>query len=58
MQALGSEAWLRLAVVLGSFFVVAVWEIARPRRSEEFDFRGRWLGNLTVYVVNAAILAS
>jgi sterol desaturase/sphingolipid hydroxylase (fatty acid hydroxylase superfamily) len=56
MQSLGSEAWLRLAVVFGSFFVVAVWEIAQPRRSEEFDFRGRWLGNLTVYVVNAAIL--
>ena len=56
MQPLGSEAWLRLAVVLGSFFIVAVWEIAQPRRSEELDFRGRWLGNLTVYVVNAAIL--
>jgi sterol desaturase/sphingolipid hydroxylase (fatty acid hydroxylase superfamily) len=46
-----------LALLLGGFFMVALWELYRPRRALDSPVTPRWLGNLAVYFINAALLA-
>jgi sterol desaturase/sphingolipid hydroxylase (fatty acid hydroxylase superfamily) len=46
-----------LALLLGGFFLVALWELFRPRRALGNPVTPRWLGNLAVYFINAALLA-
>jgi sterol desaturase/sphingolipid hydroxylase (fatty acid hydroxylase superfamily) len=51
-----NDASLRAAFLFGGFFLVAAWELVQPRRSEALDFHGRWLGNVTFYLVNSGLM--
>jgi sterol desaturase/sphingolipid hydroxylase (fatty acid hydroxylase superfamily) len=44
-------------LLLACFFLVAVWEVVRPRRSLENPITARWIGNLAVYLINGALFA-
>lgn len=46
-----------LALLFGSFFFVALWELFRSRRTLDSPVTPRWLGNLALYFINAALLA-
>lgn len=48
---------LALIVIVGSLFVVAVWEFFRPRRQREFRALSRRLGNLGIWLLGI-VLAS
>jgi sterol desaturase/sphingolipid hydroxylase (fatty acid hydroxylase superfamily) len=48
-----SEPVLRLAVFLGVFAMMAVWEVFAPKRAAP---RVRWVGNLGVAVVNTVLV--
>ena len=56
MQWATGDASLRAALLFGGFLLVAAWEMLQPRRSEVLDFRGRWFGNLTLYLVNSVLM--
>src|SRR5215467_14089690 len=45
-----------LALLFASFFLVALWELYWPRRRLEEPIGKRWLGNLALYFINAALL--
>jgi sterol desaturase/sphingolipid hydroxylase (fatty acid hydroxylase superfamily) len=53
---LGNEAGLRLAFFLGIFAVMALWEIAAPRRPLSVPKAGRWLNNLVLVAFNNLLL--
>ncbi|MBU2648628.1 sterol desaturase family protein, partial [bacterium] len=53
---LGNEATIRLSVFIGMFAVIALWEVVAPRRKLLESKRNRWLGNLSIVVVNTLIL--
>lgn len=47
-----SESMLRLGVFLGVFVLMALWEIAGPRRTRSVSRVRRWPGNLGVVLVD------
>jgi len=46
-----------VTLLLGCFFLVALWELFWPRRPLESSMLPRWLGNLAVYLTNGALIA-
>ena len=50
-------SWPSLALLFGCFFAVALWELYWPRRALDSPVGQRWIGNLAVYMINAAVLA-
>ena len=46
-----------VTLLLGCFFIVALWELFWPRRVLESAVLPRWLGNLAVYFINGALFA-
>jgi sterol desaturase/sphingolipid hydroxylase (fatty acid hydroxylase superfamily) len=58
MQAfiLAHEPGIRLAAFLGIFAVMAVWEIAAPRRALTVSKAWRWSSNLGVVALNTLLL--
>jgi sterol desaturase/sphingolipid hydroxylase (fatty acid hydroxylase superfamily) len=48
---------LGLILLYGCFFLVALWELSRPRRALDSAAAPRWLGNLAVYFINTALIA-
>jgi sterol desaturase/sphingolipid hydroxylase (fatty acid hydroxylase superfamily) len=46
-----------VTLLLGCFFLVALWELFWPRRVLESSVLPRWLGNLAVYFINGALFA-
>jgi sterol desaturase/sphingolipid hydroxylase (fatty acid hydroxylase superfamily) len=46
-----------VTLLLGCFFLVALWELFWPRRALESAVAPRWLGNLVVYFINGALFA-
>lgn len=53
---LTNEAQIRLAVFLGILAVMAIWEIAAPRRRLEFPRLIRWSNNLALVVVDTILV--
>jgi len=53
---LAQEATLRLAFFIGILAVMALWEIAAPRRRREIPRLLRWSGNLGLVVIDAALV--
>ena len=51
------ESWrtLGLALLLGCFFLVAIWELYWPRPELENPVAQRWLGNLVLYGINGEL---
>lgn len=50
--SLENEAKIRLAFFLGTFALIAVLEILRPRRTLTASKRGRWFANLAIIALN------
>jgi sterol desaturase/sphingolipid hydroxylase (fatty acid hydroxylase superfamily) len=50
------EATIRLSCFLGTFAVMAVWEIRAPRRGLTVSKMVRWINNLGLVALNAVIL--
>jgi sterol desaturase/sphingolipid hydroxylase (fatty acid hydroxylase superfamily) len=53
---LHNEQVIRLIAFFGIFAVMALWEIATPRRERHLSRRQRWTGNLGVVVLNTLLL--
>ena len=53
---LEAEPAIRLAAFIGVFVVVALWEVAAPRRAPTFDRRTRWQGNLALLTVDVLVV--
>jgi sterol desaturase/sphingolipid hydroxylase (fatty acid hydroxylase superfamily) len=53
---IAAEPLIRLGAFLGVFAVVALWEIAAPRRRAVFTRRARWPHNLGLLVINGLVL--
>lgn len=51
-----NEGLIRLSIFLGVFAILAVIEVALPRRTEPQDRKHRWLTNLGMSVLNSAML--
>lgn len=54
--ALDNEPAIRLAAFGGVFAVMAIWEIAAPRRARQHRRTVRWTANLGLLVVNTVLL--
>jgi sterol desaturase/sphingolipid hydroxylase (fatty acid hydroxylase superfamily) len=52
----GAEATIRLAFFVGIFVIVALWEVAAPRRVLTTSKASRWFGNIGIVFINAVIL--
>lgn len=52
----GNEALLRLAIFMGIFTWMAIWEIARPRRRQSLSRSIRWPSNIGVLALNTLLL--
>ncbi len=50
------EKLIRLGFFFGIFAVVAVWELAFPRRALTTSKAVRWMGNLGIVVINTVVL--
>ena len=53
---LANEPAIRLSVFLGIFAVMALWEVAAPRRERRFTRLKRWPNNIGIVVVNTLVL--
>jgi sterol desaturase/sphingolipid hydroxylase (fatty acid hydroxylase superfamily) len=53
---LAHESGVRLGAFLGLFAVMAIWEVARPRRRLLLPKARRWLSNLSLVAVNSLLL--
>jgi sterol desaturase/sphingolipid hydroxylase (fatty acid hydroxylase superfamily) len=53
---LSAEPTIRLAAFLGVLVVMALWEVAAPRRRREIPRVIRWTNNLALVVLDTAIL--
>ncbi len=53
---LANEPAIRLSVFLGIFAVMALWEVAAPRRARGFTRLRRWPNNIGIVVVNTVVL--
>jgi sterol desaturase/sphingolipid hydroxylase (fatty acid hydroxylase superfamily) len=51
-----SEAAIRLAVFLGIFCIVAVWELSASRRRLEHKKSSRWIANLSIVAIGALLV--
>jgi sterol desaturase/sphingolipid hydroxylase (fatty acid hydroxylase superfamily) len=56
-EFLAGGTWPSLTLLFGCFFLVALWELYWPRRTLDCSVGQRWVGNLAVYCINAALLA-
>ena len=56
MSGLDQEATIRLACFAGVLLVMAVWEIAAPRRALLMDKPRRWFTNLAIVVADSLAL--
>ena len=54
--ALANEPAIRLSAFLGIFAVMAIWEIAAPRRARLHSRTVRWLANLGLVVFNTILM--
>ena len=50
------ELGTRLAVFLGVFSIMAVWELAAPRRKLIFEKKTRWAANLAITLFNTMLV--
>ena len=53
---IAAEPLIRLGAFLGIFAIVAIWEIAAPRRCAAFARRARWPHNLGLLVLDGVVL--
>ena len=53
---LANEPAIRLSVFLGIFAVMALWEVAAPRRVRQHTRLRRWPNNIGIVVVNTVVL--
>ena len=53
---LANEPTIRLSVFLGIFAVMALWEVAAPRRARQHTRLRRWPNNIGIVVVNTVVL--
>ncbi|MBF0447012.1 MAG: sterol desaturase family protein [Magnetococcales bacterium] len=53
---LDQEKFIRLGFFFGVFALVALWELAAPRRSLTVPKSGRWSANLGIVVLNTVLL--
>ena len=53
---LANEPVIRLGFFLGVFAVVALWEVAAPRRALTVSKALRWTSNLSLVVLNTVVL--
>jgi sterol desaturase/sphingolipid hydroxylase (fatty acid hydroxylase superfamily) len=53
---IANEMFVRLGMFLGVFVLVALWEVASPRRELTFTRLVRWSSNLGIVAVNSIIL--
>ena len=53
---LANEPAIRLSFFLGIFAVMALWEVAAPRRARSLSRWSRWPSNLGIIAVNTAVL--
>lgn len=53
---LANEPGIRLAIFLGVLVLMAVWELAAPRRRREIPRLLRWSSNLGIVVVNTLLV--
>ena len=53
---LTNEAAIRLAIFLGILIVMAIWEVAAPRRRIEIPRVIRWTNNLGVVVIDTILV--
>jgi sterol desaturase/sphingolipid hydroxylase (fatty acid hydroxylase superfamily) len=52
-----SEPTLRLAAFIGIFAIMALWEVAAPRRMRVMRRAGRWITNWAISIANTGLLA-
>jgi sterol desaturase/sphingolipid hydroxylase (fatty acid hydroxylase superfamily) len=52
----GNEEYVRTGIFLGAFAVMAIWEVVAARRELTASKGARWLGNLTLIVLDAFIV--
>ena len=53
---LANEPTIRLGFFLGVFVVMALWEVAAPRRVRQVSRRLRWPSNLGLVVLNTVLM--
>lgn len=53
---LANELAIRLGFFVGVFAIVALWELAAPRRSPTLSKARRWVGNLGLMLLNTLVL--
>lgn len=53
---MGNEAPIRLGFFLGMFVLMALWELASPRRALSLTRARRWTANLGIVVFNTVLL--
>ncbi|MHA1569906.1 MAG: sterol desaturase family protein, partial [Alphaproteobacteria bacterium] len=53
---LANEAAIRLSFFAGVFAIMALWELAAPRRGLATSKAARWAGNLGIVVINTLVL--
>jgi sterol desaturase/sphingolipid hydroxylase (fatty acid hydroxylase superfamily) len=51
-----NEAAIRLSAYFGIFLIMALWELAAPRRSLTVSKTKRWLSNIGIVVLNSVLL--
>lgn len=54
--ALANELTIRLSAFFGIFAVMAVWEVAAPRRARLHSRTARWTANLGLVVFNTVLM--
>jgi sterol desaturase/sphingolipid hydroxylase (fatty acid hydroxylase superfamily) len=54
--ALVQEPYIRLGIFGGVFLIMAVWELAAPRRQQAIDRRVRWPSNVGIAVLDALLV--
>jgi sterol desaturase/sphingolipid hydroxylase (fatty acid hydroxylase superfamily) len=50
------EATIRLAAFIGVFTVMALWEVAAPRRARSYSRLTRWPSNLAIVALNTVLV--
>lgn len=53
---MSAEPWIRVASFVVVFALVAIWELAAPRRPQSIGRRVRWPGNLGIVVIDALLV--
>jgi sterol desaturase/sphingolipid hydroxylase (fatty acid hydroxylase superfamily) len=51
-----NEAALRLAIFFGVLIVMALWEVAAPRRAATLGRKGRWPSNIGIAILDSLIV--